>query len=165
MVPRSPEPRLERQQPPARRVRRDGRRRARRSPHSADTTRSAREGLAGLEREALRQIHADGVTAEQAFGYLPFVWELLLSAEVAGEASGRPALDALKRDGSPPRSSSRARSACPTDAGPSSATRTTGASCSPMRPARGSTWWATRSPRGSGVRRAERRRSGARAAC
>ena len=56
----------------------------------------AREGFAGLEREALRQIHADGVPAEQAFGYLPFAWELLLSAEVAGEASGRPAPDALK---------------------------------------------------------------------
>ena len=29
-------------------------------------------GLAGLERECLRQIHPDGVPAEQAFGYLPF---------------------------------------------------------------------------------------------
>jgi hypothetical protein len=46
-------------------------------------------GLAGLERETLRQIHEDGVPAEQAFGYLPFVWELLLvpfiAAEIAGE--------------------------------------------------------------------------------
>lgn len=48
----------------------------------------ARAGLAGLEREALRQIHPDGVPAEQAFGYLPFVWELLLNGFLAGEVAG-----------------------------------------------------------------------------
>ena len=53
-------------------------------------------GLAGLERECLRQIHPDGVTAEQAFGYLPFVWELLLYPLLAGEAAGRAAPPAVK---------------------------------------------------------------------
>jgi hypothetical protein len=47
------------------------------------------QGYAGLERETLRQIHPDGVPAEQAFGYLPFVWELLLPAFIACEAAGR----------------------------------------------------------------------------
>ena len=47
------------------------------------------QGQAGLEREVLRQIHPDGVPAEQALGYLPFVWELLLPALVACEAAGR----------------------------------------------------------------------------
>ena len=46
-------------------------------------------GLAGLERECLLQIHADGVPAEQAFGYLPFVWELFLIPFAAAEAAGR----------------------------------------------------------------------------
>ena len=46
-------------------------------------------GLAGLERECLRQIHEDGVTAEQAFGYLPFVWELFLIPFAAAAAAGR----------------------------------------------------------------------------
>jgi hypothetical protein len=46
-------------------------------------------GLAGLERECMCQIHADGVTAEQAFGYLPFVWELFLIPFAAAEAAGR----------------------------------------------------------------------------
>jgi heparinase II/III-like protein len=44
---------------------------------------------AGVARELPRQIHADGVTAEQAFGYLPFVWELVLSTCIACEAAGR----------------------------------------------------------------------------
>src|SRR5262249_47977463 len=48
----------------------------------------ARRGLAGLEHEALRQFHEDGVNAEQAFGYLPFVWELLLTGFAAAEAAG-----------------------------------------------------------------------------
>lgn len=47
-----------------------------------------RRGHAGLEHETLRQIHPDGVPAEQAFGYLPFVWELLLPAFIACEAAG-----------------------------------------------------------------------------
>jgi hypothetical protein len=50
--------------------------------------RLAREGRAGLERQVLAQFHRDGVNAEQAFGYLPFIWELVLlglrAAEVAG---------------------------------------------------------------------------------
>ena len=46
-------------------------------------------GLAGLERECLLQIHPDGVPAEQAFGYLPFVWELFLIPFAAAEAAGR----------------------------------------------------------------------------
>ncbi len=47
-----------------------------------------RQGHAGLEHETLRQIHPDGMPAEQAFGYLPFVWELLLPALIACEAAG-----------------------------------------------------------------------------
>jgi hypothetical protein len=46
-------------------------------------------GLAGLERECLRQIHEDGAPAEQAWGYLPFVWELFLIPFLACEAAGR----------------------------------------------------------------------------
>jgi hypothetical protein len=48
----------------------------------------ARAGVAGLEHETLSQFHADGVNAEQAFGYLPFIWELLLAGFTAGEAAG-----------------------------------------------------------------------------
>lgn len=47
-----------------------------------------RAGLARLERELLRQIHPDGVGAEQAFGYVPFVWELALLALDAAECAG-----------------------------------------------------------------------------
>lgn len=47
------------------------------------------QGLAGLERETLKQIHPDGVPAEQAFGYLPFIWELLVLPFAAAEAAGR----------------------------------------------------------------------------
>lgn len=47
-------------------------------------------GLAGLEREVLRQFHRDGVLAEQAFGYVPFVWELLLTPFLAAGLAGRP---------------------------------------------------------------------------
>lgn len=54
-------------------------------------------GLAGLERETLRQFHEDGVPAEQAFGYLPFVWELLLYAFVASERAGRTVRDEVRR--------------------------------------------------------------------
>jgi hypothetical protein len=45
-------------------------------------------GLAGLEREALAQLHEDGVPGEQAFGYLPFIWELLLLPFIAAEVTG-----------------------------------------------------------------------------
>jgi hypothetical protein len=55
------------------------------------------EGLAGLERECLRQVHPDGVTAEQAFGYLPFVWELFLLPFVAAEHAGRLVPRAVKQ--------------------------------------------------------------------
>jgi len=53
-------------------------------------------GLEGLERECLRQIHPDGVPAEQAFGYLPFVWELFLIPFAAAEAAGLSVSDATK---------------------------------------------------------------------
>ncbi len=46
-------------------------------------------GLRGLERETLRQFSGGGVNAEQAFGYLPFIWELLLYPAIAAEAAGR----------------------------------------------------------------------------
>lgn len=58
-------------------------------PTMRGAARLAREGLDGLEREVLRQFHPDGVNAEQAFGYLPFVWELVLLGLRAGEAAGR----------------------------------------------------------------------------
>lgn len=54
------------------------------------------EGLGGLAHEVPLQIHTDGVPAEQAFGYLPFVWELLLCALAAGEAAGRPTPAAVR---------------------------------------------------------------------
>lgn len=47
-----------------------------------------RAALARLERELLRQFHPDGVNAEQAFGYVPFVWELALLALHAAESAG-----------------------------------------------------------------------------
>ena len=47
-----------------------------------------REGLARLQGELLVQIHPDGVSAEQAFGYVPFVWELALLALTAAECAG-----------------------------------------------------------------------------
>jgi hypothetical protein len=47
-----------------------------------------RAGRTGLEREVLAQFHTDGVSAEQAFGYLPFVWELLLLGLRAADAAG-----------------------------------------------------------------------------
>jgi hypothetical protein len=47
-----------------------------------------RDGLERLERELLLQIHPDGVSAEQAFGYVPFVWELALLALGAAECAG-----------------------------------------------------------------------------
>jgi hypothetical protein len=57
-------------------------------PSMRGAERFAREAHAGLQREALAQIHPDGVSAEQAFGYVPFIWELLLlglrAADVAG---------------------------------------------------------------------------------
>ncbi|MCS7300175.1 MAG: heparinase II/III family protein [Fimbriimonadales bacterium] len=49
-------------------------------PDSPLAARWRRTGYAILEREAVRQFYADGVNAEQAFGYLPFVWEFYLHA-------------------------------------------------------------------------------------
>ncbi len=49
-------------------------------PDGALASRWRRVGYATLEREALRQFYPDGVNAEQAFGYLPFVWEFYLHA-------------------------------------------------------------------------------------
>lgn len=49
-----------------------------------------RHGLARLESELLRQIHPDGTSAEQAFGYVPFIWELSLLALHAAECAGEP---------------------------------------------------------------------------
>jgi hypothetical protein len=57
-------------------------------PGLRDADALARAGFDGLGLETLAQIHPDGVPAEQAFGYLPFVWELLLAGLVAGEAAG-----------------------------------------------------------------------------
>ena len=48
-------------------------------------------GLAGIEGQMPRQFHPDGVNAEQAFGYVPYIWELLLYAFIAAEAAGRAA--------------------------------------------------------------------------
>lgn len=47
-----------------------------------------RRGLGRLQRELLEQVHPDGVSAEQAFGYVPFVWELALLALDAAECAG-----------------------------------------------------------------------------
>jgi hypothetical protein len=46
-------------------------------------------GLDGLEREVMRQFDADGVSLEQSFGYVPFIWELILSPMLAAGAAGR----------------------------------------------------------------------------
>lgn len=46
-------------------------------------------GFEGLQRETLAQLHEDGTPAEQAFGYLPFIWELLLLGLLAAAAAGR----------------------------------------------------------------------------
>lgn len=54
-------------------------------------------GLDGLQAETLRQFHPDGVTAEQAFGYLPFVWELLLCGLRAAETAGRAVAPGTRR--------------------------------------------------------------------
>ncbi len=49
-------------------------------PDCPATRRWREKGNTILQREALRQFYADGVNAEQAFGYLPFVWEFYLHA-------------------------------------------------------------------------------------
>jgi hypothetical protein len=46
------------------------------------------QGVRGLSEQTLRQFTADGVHAEQSFGYLPFVWELLLLPSLASAAAG-----------------------------------------------------------------------------
>jgi len=65
-------------------------------PAARDGASLLAQGLAGLERECMRQIHEDGVTAEQAFGYVPFVWELFLIPFAAAEAAGRSVSPAVK---------------------------------------------------------------------
>lgn len=57
-------------------------------PSLRDGPRLLAQGHAGLVRETLRQILPDGVTAEQAFGYLPFVWELLMVSFCLAEDAG-----------------------------------------------------------------------------
>ncbi|NOT34693.1 MAG: alginate lyase family protein [Candidatus Eisenbacteria bacterium] len=57
-------------------------------PSLRNGSRLLRAGHRGLVQETLRQIHPDGVPAEQAFGYLPFVWELLLTSFVLADAAG-----------------------------------------------------------------------------
>ncbi|MGH7741584.1 MAG: heparinase II/III domain-containing protein, partial [Candidatus Eiseniibacteriota bacterium] len=47
-------------------------------------------GMEGLEREVMRQFDSDGVSLEQSFGYVPFIWELLLTPFLAAAAAGRP---------------------------------------------------------------------------
>ncbi|MEN3002041.1 MAG: alginate lyase family protein [Armatimonadota bacterium] len=49
-------------------------------PNCPAARRWRQKGYAILEREALRQFYPDGINAEQAFGYLPFVWEFYLHA-------------------------------------------------------------------------------------
>ncbi|MDW8107358.1 MAG: alginate lyase family protein [Armatimonadota bacterium] len=49
-------------------------------PDTPTTRRWRQTGSQILEREAMRQFYPDGVNAEQAFGYLPFVWEFYLHA-------------------------------------------------------------------------------------
>ena len=51
----------------------------------------------GLEHETLRQFDGDGVNLEQSFGYLPFIWELLLEASIAAEAAGTAASPSMRR--------------------------------------------------------------------
>jgi hypothetical protein len=53
-------------------------------------------GLDGLEREVLRQFDADGISLEQSFGYVPFIWELLISPLIAAGAAGRTAPPAMR---------------------------------------------------------------------
>ena len=57
-------------------------------PSLQDGRRLMARGHAGLARETLRQILPDGAPAEQAFGYLPFVWELLLISFLLAEDAG-----------------------------------------------------------------------------
>jgi len=49
-------------------------------PESALSQRWQRTGFKILKQQVARQFYEDGVNAEQAFGYLPFVWEFYLHA-------------------------------------------------------------------------------------
>jgi hypothetical protein len=53
-------------------------------------------GCDGLEREVLRQFDQDGVSLEQSFGYVPFIWELLLTPFIAAGAAGRAVQPAVR---------------------------------------------------------------------
>ncbi len=66
-------------------------------PGLRGSKRLARAALGALEAEVEAQFHADGVNAEQAFGYLPFVWELLLLAFTALDRAGHRAGDSTRR--------------------------------------------------------------------
>ncbi len=57
-------------------------------PGAKRSDKLVREAKTAIEREVRRQFHADGVNAEQAFGYLPFVWELVLLGLKAADAAG-----------------------------------------------------------------------------
>ena len=57
-------------------------------PSLRGAERLVRAGREGLQRETLAQFHPDGVSAEQAFGYLPFIWELLLLGLKAADTAG-----------------------------------------------------------------------------
>ena len=48
-----------------------------------------KSGVTGLEQETMRQINPDGTSVEQAFGYIPFIWELILYPLVVAEGVGR----------------------------------------------------------------------------
>jgi len=50
----------------------------------------AEAGLDGLRSELARQVHADGVNAEQATGYQCFVLDMVLASAVALAKAGRP---------------------------------------------------------------------------
>jgi hypothetical protein len=65
-------------------------------PGARDARRLLAQGHAGLVHETLRQIHPDGVPAEQAFGYLPFVWELLLLPFLLADSAGVATPDAVR---------------------------------------------------------------------
>lgn len=47
-------------------------------------------GLQGIYQETLRQINPDGTSVEQSFGYLPFIWELIVLPLMYAEMAGNP---------------------------------------------------------------------------
>ena len=59
-------------------------------PEMRDAARHRDAGRAGLEREALRQFHRDGVGVEQSPTYAAYSLEWMVIAGVAGDRMGRP---------------------------------------------------------------------------